>query len=199
MSWIAAISAVVAVAAAVHAWRTAVRLRAAHGRDRDAQSDRRNARGAALVLTVLDANIRLGLRDGSCQYAVLLSVMNGTLIPRTFTAITLRIRYTTASHFAGAVEVPLSTSVDPGGARTGEVTLRLPLTLPPGQALTGWAHFTSPDVVPLDGRVDGYAVVMAGDAGERLMAEVAVSTIGQGDSLSATALCATALSAREPL
>jgi hypothetical protein len=194
VNWIAELSAIVAVAAAVYAWRTVVRLRTAHAREHDPQLDRRNARGAALVLTVLDADIRLGLRDGSCQYAVLLSVMNGTLIPRAFTAITLRIRYTTASHFSGAAEVPLSTSVDLGGSRTGEVTLRLPLTLPLGQALTGWAHFTSPEVVPRDGRLDGYAVVMTGDAGERLMAEVTVSTIRQGDGVSAAEL-----SARAPL
>ena len=81
MSWLAAVSAVVAVLAALHAWRTAMRLRAAHARGHDPQADRRNARGQALVLTVLDADIRLGLRDGSCHYALLLSVMNGTSWP----------------------------------------------------------------------------------------------------------------------
>lgn len=186
MTWIASLAAFVAVAAAIHAWRSASRLRAAAGR-----ATAGAARGPALSVSVLDADARLA-RDGTSQYALLLAVANGTPVPRTFTAIDLRIQYRTASNFTGAIDVALAGVPDAGGTRTGEITLRLPLTLEAEQVLIGWAHFASGDGlgmtgVPRDARVDGYRVVLTGNTGERLAADATAVTLRQAAPVSATA------------
>jgi hypothetical protein len=174
VSWVAALSALVAVAAALHAWQSARRLRAA------ARQTGGGAHGPALSVAILDADIRLDTPAGAGQYALLLAVTNGTPLPRVFTSIDLRIRCRTPSNFTGVVTVPLSAGPDPGGSRTGEITLRLPLTVEAEQVLIGWAHFTSGDVVQRDGRVDGYGVVLIGDAGEQLSAEAGAVIVRQG-------------------
>ena len=179
MSWLAAISAFVAVAAAVFAWRSAARLRAEDGTGGGRYAGR-GARGPSLSVTVLDGDIRLDTAAGAGQYALLLSVANGSLVPRVFSSIELHIRCRTATSVTGVVAVPLSDAPDPGGSRTGEVTLRLPLTVDAEQVVIGWAHFAPGDVAPRDGRVDGYSVVLTGDAGERLVAEAGAVTIRPG-------------------
>jgi hypothetical protein len=178
VSWLAALSAFVAVAAALHAWRSAARLRS--GLDSGGRFTGGGARGPLLSLTVLDVDIRLDTPAGAGRYALLLSVANGSPVPRVFSSIELHIRCRTASSFTGVVAVPLSDSPDPGGSRTGEVTLRLPLAVDAEQLVIGWAHFATADVAPRDGRVDGYSVVLIGEAGERLFAEAGSVTITQG-------------------
>ena len=179
MSWLAAISALVAVAAAVYAWRSAARLRGERGAGGGRYAGS-GARGPSLSVTVLDGDIRLDTPAGAGQYALLLSVANGSPVPRVFSSIDLHIRCRTATSLAGVVAVPLSDAPDPGGSRTGEVTLRLPLTVDAEQVVIGWAHFAPGDVAPRDGRVDGYSVALTGDAGDRLVAEAGAVTIRQG-------------------
>ena len=172
MTWVAVVAALVAVLAAMASYRAArrrgaaVAYRSPDGRDR-----------APMTLRVLDADARLHLAGDRSHYAVLLQVVNASPIPRTFAAVDLRVRYRTAANFVGAADVPLTAAPDPGGARTGEVTLRLPLIVEVEQSLIGWVHFVTGDVVPAGCRVDGYSIVMTGDAGEQLFADVPLTTV----------------------
>jgi hypothetical protein len=176
--WLSIASAVVAAAAAVYVFRA--------GRSAPTANvwsvPPKTRRGAPLVLTVLDGDIRIGQAEERSHYALLLSLTNESVIPRVFTGLDLRVRYRTAANFTGAVDVPLSESADAGGGRTGEVTLRVPLALGAKQSIIGWAHFTTLEVIPRECRVDGYAIAMKGNAGERLLAEATVATVSEGDS-----------------
>lgn len=178
MIWIAVASALIAVAAAYYTYRTARSSRNAPLW----MPPPRARRGSPLAFTVLDADVRLGSPGDAGHYAFLLSIVNDSGIPRTFTGLDLRVRYRTAAQFSGAVDVPMSSSLDPGGSRTGEVTLRLPLALNARQSVIGWAHFTAADVIPRDCRVDGYAIAIRGSAGEQLLAEAQLATVIEGGS-----------------
>lgn len=179
MIWLSVASALLAAAAAVYAYQMG---RKGEGAAVWAPVSSKARRGAPLALSVLDGDVRLGQADGISRCAFLLSIVNESGTPRVFTDIGLRVRYRTAANFSGAQDVPLTDSADPGGARTGEVTLRLPLTVNPRQSIIGWAHFATVDLVPRECRVDGYAIVMKGSAGEHLVAEASLTTVIEDDS-----------------
>lgn len=133
-------------------------------------------------MTVLDADARLNLPGGMSHYAFLLSIANDSAMPRTFATVALLVRYRTPANFIGAVDVALTATAEPDGSRTGEVTLRLPIALAAHQSLIGWVHFVTGPVVPDGCRIDGYAILMQGDAGEHLAADVTVATVRQGSA-----------------
>jgi hypothetical protein len=173
VSWIATAAAIAAAGAALYAYRAgrAAALQAQAQAPRD-----RAVHGAPMRLTVIDGLVRTGSSDTPCQYAFLVSVLNDSGSTCTFTRMGLRVHYRTPAKFCCSIDVPFSASAEPGGTRTGEVTLRLPLLLEAGRSLTGWAHFGAADVVPADCTIDSYAVVMHGSGGESLVAPVPVVT-----------------------
>jgi len=175
--WLALASALLAAAAALYAYQVGRRGESAMVW---APVSSKTRRGAPLALSVIDGDVRLGHAGEVSRCAFLLSIVNDSGVPRVFTAIDLQVRYRTPANFTGALDVPLNDSLDPGGARTGEVTLRLPLPLGPRQSIIGWAHFATVDLVPRDCRGDGYAIVMKGDGGERLLAEASTATVTEG-------------------
>jgi hypothetical protein len=167
---VAAAAALVAVGAALYAHRA--------GRAAALLAETpASVRGAPFRLSVLDALIRTGPPDTPWHYAFLLSVLNDSGSTCTFTKLALRVSYRTPAHFCCSLDVPMPVSIDAGGMRTGEVTLRLPLVLEGGRTLAGWAHFETVNVVPADCTVDGYAIVLHGSGGESFVTPVPVVTL----------------------
>jgi hypothetical protein len=167
---VAAAAALVAVGAALYAYRVgrAAALVAQAPKD---------IRGAPFRLSVLDALIRTGPPDTPWHYAFLASVLNDSGSTCTFTKLSLRVNYRTQANFCCSLDVPMPASIEAGGMRTGEVTLRLPLVLEGGRTLTGWAHFETVNVVPADCTVDSYAIVLQGSGGESFVTPVPVVTL----------------------
>jgi hypothetical protein len=175
VSWVAAAAALVAVGAAVYAHR-AGRAAAALAQPP------KEVRGAPFRLSVLDALVRTGPPDTPWHYACLVSVLNDSGSTCTFTKLGLRVHYRTPANFCCSLDVPMPVSIDAGGMRTGEVTLRLPLVLEGGRTLTGWARFETVNVVPADCTIDGYAIVLQGSGGESFVTPIPVVTFVAGDS-----------------
>jgi hypothetical protein len=171
VSWVAAGSALLAVAAALYAYR------AGRAAALLAQPQQKDVRGAPLRLSVLDALIRTGPPDTAWHYAFLLSVLNDSGSTCTFTRLALRVHYRTPANFCCALDVPMPASIDAGEMRTGEVTLRVPIVLDGGRTLSGWAHFETVNVVPADCTVDSYAIVLQGSGGESFVTPVPVVTL----------------------
>jgi hypothetical protein len=134
-------------------------------------------RGAPFRVSVLDALIRTGPPDTPWHCAFLLSVLNDSGSTCTFTKLALRVHYRTPANFCCSLDVPMPASIDAGGMRTGEVTLRLPLVLEGGRTLAGWAQFETTNAVPADCTVDAYAVVLQGSGGESFVTPVPFVTL----------------------
>ena len=165
--WLSVIPTLLALAAAVFAWRTS--RAAEHAIAAAQQVPRQYARG--LGVTVVDGRARRDLTTDARDYAFLLAVENGAGAETTVSDVELRVSYRTRANFCGAVDLAVAEdgadSPDAGSTerRAGpQPRLHLPLRLAAGQALSGWVEFHTANIIPRHCRVDGYAIIVT-DAG----------------------------------
>jgi hypothetical protein len=183
--WLSVIPTLVALAAAVFAWRTS---RAALQAVAAAQQvPRQYARG--LGVTVVDGRAHRDLTTDARDYAFLLAVENGAGAETTVSDVELRVSYRTRANFCGAVDLAVAEdgadSPNAGSTerRAGpQPRLHVPLRLAAGQATSGWVEFHTANIIPRHCRVDGYAIIVTDAGGLRTTADATLPKVLHADT-----------------
>ena len=174
--WLSVIPTLVALAAAVFAWRAS---RAARQAVTAAQHvPRQYARG--LGVTVVDGRGRRDLTTDARDYAFLLAIENGAGAETTVSDVELRVSYRTRANFCGAVD--LAFAEDGVGSSHLQPRLHVPLRLAAGQTTSGWVEFRTANIIPRHCRVDGYAIIVTDAGGLRTMADGTLPKVLHADT-----------------
>jgi hypothetical protein len=172
--WLSIIPTIVAVLAALYAYRTS---RAAQQTLAAARQPLKST--APLVVTVVDGRARRDLTTDARDYAFLLAVENGTGAETTITDVELRVAYRTRANFCGAVDLALDVDAQATG---GQPRLHVPLRLGPGQAASGWIAFHTANIIPRHCRIDGYTLLVTDASGARVVAEASLPAVLRADT-----------------
>jgi len=158
----AEVIALIAAAVAVFAAVLAVRATALVARSVLASS----AGTPASEAQVLEAHTRRDIAADSRDYVFVVELTNAKSLDRRFPAPTLRVTYRTRANFLGAVDLPSSEPVTAPGGQTTRATLR----------------FTTSNVIPRHCRIDGYALLLLDERGERLTVDASLPAVLQADT-----------------
>jgi len=184
--WLSVIPTLLALAAAVFAWRTS---RAAQQAVAAAQQvPRQYARG--LSVTVVDGRARRDLTTDARDYAFLLAVENGSGAETTVSDVELRVSYRTRANFCGAVDLAVAEdgAGSPDASATGrgasglQPRLHVPLRLAAARALSGWVEFHTANIIPRHCRVDGYTIIVTDAGGVRTIADATLPKVLNADT-----------------
>ena len=168
--WVAVVSALGALVAAVFAW---VSARAAK-RSLELAEKQDQRRTPRLVLYLIDGYCQ---RIGSTRFlAFSVSVSNHSDIDNSVAQIELQVSYTTAAPTKGfcmAVKVPHRSALA-DRIRHNATILSPPLRIDAHQTIAGWVLFEVGDVLIGNGKIDDYAILVSDSHGQACRVEQAI-------------------------